>query len=512
MVVSLSDDRYKQGLNVAALICVNQLSKSFPGVRALDSVRFDLLAGEVHALMGENGAGKSTLMKILAGVYRKDSGEVLLDGKQVEIDSPAHAQSLAIGIIHQELHLMGHLTAAQNIFLGREPRKAAGLLLDEQQLNRNAQALFDRLNLQLAPTVTIGDLTVARQQMVEIAKALSFRLRILIMDEPTAALNHAEIEELFRIIRQLKQEGVGIVYISHKMDEIQRIADRITVLRDGAYIATVPAATPMQEVVAMMVGRKLDKFEKTVPDTSANEVLLEVRGLNRGRAIRNVSFTVRRGEILGFAGLMGAGRTEVARAVFGADPVESGEVRVRGQVIRLTSPQDAVQAGIGYLSEDRKHFGLATGMDVQSNITLPSLKRWLKWGVFLNLTAIRAISQEMVHKLRIKTPMLSQTVKLLSGGNQQKVVIAKWLVQDCEVLIFDEPTRGIDVGAKSEIYKLLNDLAAQGRAIIVISSELPEVLLLSHRIVVMCEGRITGEVRGDTATQESLMALATQRD
>ncbi len=497
---------------MTALICVNQLSKSFPGVRALDSVRFDLLAGEVHALMGENGAGKSTLMKILAGVYRKDSGEVLLDGKQVEIDSPAHAQSLAIGIIHQELHLMGHLTAAQNIFLGREPRKAAGLLLDEQQLNRNAQALFDRLNLQLAPTVTIGDLTVARQQMVEIAKALSFRLRILIMDEPTAALNNAEIEELFRIIRQLKQEGVGIVYISHKMDEIQRIADRITVLRDGAYIATVPAATPMQEVIAMMVGRKLDKFEKTVPDTSANEVLLDVRGLNRGRAIRDVSFTVRRGEILGFAGLMGAGRTEVARAVFGADPIESGEVRVRGQVIRLTSPQDAVQAGIGYLSEDRKHFGLATGMDVQSNITLPSLKRWLKWGVFLNLAAIRAISQEMVQKLRIKTPSLGQTVKLLSGGNQQKVVIAKWLVQDCAVLIFDEPTRGIDVGAKSEIYKLLNDLAAQGRAIIVISSELPEVLLLSHRIVVMCEGRITGEVRGDAATQESLMALATQRD
>jgi ribose transport system ATP-binding protein len=296
------------------------------------------------------------------------------------------------------------------------------------------------------------------------------------------------------------------------MDEIQRIADRITVLRDGAYIATVPAATPMQEVIAMMVGRKLDKFEKTVPDTSANEVLLDVRGLNRGRAIRVVSFTVRRGEILGFAGLMGAGRTEVARAVFGADPIESGEVRVRGQVIRLTSPQDAVQAGIGYLSEDRKHFGLATGMDVQSNITLPSLKRWLKWGVFLNLAAIRAISQEMVQKLRIKTPSLGQTVKLLSGGNQQKVVIAKWLVQDCAVLIFDEPTRGIDVGAKSEIYKLLNDLAAQGRAIIVISSELPEVLLLSHRIVVMCEGRITGEVRGDAATQESLMALATQRD
>ena len=497
---------------MTSLIAIRNLSKSFPGVKALDGVRFDLRAGEVHALMGENGAGKSTLMKILAGVYRKDSGEVLLDGQPVEIASPAHAQSLAIGIIHQELHLMGHLTAAQNIYLGREPRKAAGLFLDEGQLNQDAQALFCRMNLALAPTTPIGALTVAKQQMVEIAKALSFKSRVLIMDEPTAALNNAEIGELFRIIRQLRDEGVGIVYISHKMDEIQRIADRITVMRDGIYVDTVPAATPMSQVIAMMVGRNLEQAEKQIPDTSANEVLLDVRGLNRGRAIRNVSFSVRRGEIVGFAGLMGAGRTEVARAVFGADAMESGEVRVRGKTIRLTSPQDAVQAGIGYLSEDRKHFGLATGMDVEANITLPSLTRWLKWRVFLNQPAIRRVSQQMVEKLRIKTPSLTQTAKLLSGGNQQKVVIAKWLVQDCDVLIFDEPTRGIDVGAKSEIYKLLNELAAQGRAIVVISSELPEVLLLSHRVLVMCEGRITGEVSGARATQENLMALATLRE
>ena len=494
------------------LIAVRGLCKSFPGVRALDGVHFDLLPGEVHALMGENGAGKSTLMKILAGVYRKDAGEVLLDGKPVDIESPAHAQSLAIGIIHQELHLMPHLTAAQNIFLGREPRKLGGLLLDEPQLNRNAQALFERLKLVLSPTTRIAELTVARQQMVEIAKALSFKTRVLIMDEPTAALNNAEIDELFRIIRQLKGEGVGIVYISHKMDEIQRIADRITVMRDGTYIATVPAGTPMSEVIAMMVGRKLEQAQKTIPDTSGNELLLDVRGLQRGRAIRGVSFQVRRGEILGFAGLMGAGRTEVARAVFGADSLDAGEVHVRGQRIALRSPEDAVRAGIGYLSEDRKHFGLATGMDVAANITLPSLQRWLRWGVFLNQSAMEDVSQTMVDKLRIKTPSLRQTSRLLSGGNQQKVVIAKWLVQDCEVLIFDEPTRGIDVGAKSEIYKLLNELAAQGRAIVVISSELPEVLMLSHRILVMCEGRVTGEVRGDTATQESLMALATQRD
>ena len=494
------------------LVSLQNVSKAFPGVKALDAARFDLMPGEVHALMGENGAGKSTLMKILAGVYRKDSGEMLLDGKPVDIQSPAHAQSLAIGIIHQELHLMAHLTAAQNIFLGREPRKAAGLLLDEAQLNRDTQALFNQLNLALSPTTMISDLTVARQQMVEIAKALSFRSRVLIMDEPTAALNNAEIEDLFRIIRQLKSDGVGIVYISHKMDEIQRIADRITVMRDGTYIDTVPATTPMPDVIAMMVGRRLENAGKLIPDSSGNEVLLEVRGLNRGRVIRDVSFQLRRGEILGFAGLMGAGRTEVARAVFGADPVDSGEVRVRGLPVRLTSPQDAVRAGIGYLSEDRKHFGLATGMDVEANITLPSLSRWLQLGIFLNRLAMRMVAQQMVERLRIKTPTLHQTARLLSGGNQQKVVIAKWLVRDCDVLIFDEPTRGIDVGAKSEIYKLLNDLAAQGRAVIVISSELPEVLQLSHRILVMCEGRITGEVRGDEATQQSLMTLATSRE
>lgn len=497
---------------MTSLVSIKNLSKSFPGVRALDGVSFDLRAGEVHALMGENGAGKSTLMKILSGVYRKDSGEVRLDGQLVEIDSPAHAQSLAIGIIHQELHLMSHLTAAQNIYLGREPRHMGGLFLDEAQLNRDAQVLFDRMHLALQPATPIGELTVARQQLVEIAKALSFKSRVLIMDEPTAALNNAEIDELFRIIRQLKSEGVGIVYISHKMDEIQRIADRITVLRDGAYIDTVSAETPMPQVIAMMVGRTLEQTAKMIPDTSSNEVLLDVRGLNRGREIQNVGFCVRSGEILGFAGLMGAGRTEVARAIFGADRLDSGEVRVRGQVVRINSPQDAVKAGIGYLSEDRKHFGLATGMDVESNITLPSLKRWLKWGIFLNRTAIRTVSKQMVERLRIKTPSLTQTAGLLSGGNQQKVVIAKWLVQDCEVLIFDEPTRGIDVGAKSEIYKLLNDLAAQGRAIVVISSELQEVLQLSHRVLVMCEGRITGEVGGDEATQENLMALATRRE
>lgn len=495
----------------AALINVKDLCKSFPGVKALDKVSFDLRAGEVHALMGENGAGKSTLMKILSGVYEKDEGEILLDGRPVNINGPAHAQSLGIGIIHQELHLMPHLTAAQNVFIGREPRRRLGFL-DEDQLNRNAQELFDRIHLDIVPTTLIGSLTVARQQMVEIAKALSHESRVLIMDEPTAALNDKEIEELFKIVRQLREEGVGIVYISHKMDEIQRIADRITVMRDGCTVGTVPAATPMADVIAMMVGRRLESSEKLVPDTSANPVLLEARQLNRGKLVRDVSFSVRGGEILGFAGLMGAGRTEVMRAIFGADLLESGDVLVHGRQVSISSPSDAVHAGIGYLSEDRKNFGLATGMSVEANVTLPSLSRFLKWGTFLNRAGSEAIAEEMVTKLRVKTPSIHQLSKLLSGGNQQKVVIAKWLVRDCDILIFDEPTRGIDVGAKAEIYKLLNDLAAQGRAIIVISSELPEVLQLSHRILVMCEGRITGEVHGAEATQENLMALATQRE
>ena len=494
------------------LIEARGICKSFPGVKALDNVGFELRAGEVHALMGENGAGKSTMMKILSGVYTKDAGEVLLDGQPIEVTGPAHAQSLGIGIIHQELHLMPHLSAAQNVFIGREPRKALGWFLDENQLNRDAQALFDRIHLDVAPTTRIGSLTVARQQMVEIAKALSHQSRVLIMDEPTAALNDREIEELFRIVRQLRSEGVGIVYISHKMDEIQRISDRITVMRDGCTVGTVPADTPMADVIAMMVGRRLESSEKRIPDTSGHDVLMAVRNLHRGKLVRDVSFSVRKGEILGFAGLMGAGRTEVMRAIFGADPLESGEVHVHGKPVKIRQPVDAVAAGIGYLSEDRKNFGLATGMSVEANVTLPSLSRYLTWGSFLKRTASEATATEMVDKLKVKTPSIHQLSRLLSGGNQQKVVIAKWLVRDCDILIFDEPTRGIDVGAKSEIYRLLNDLAAQGRAIIVISSELPEVLLLSHRILVMCEGRITGEVHGSAATQEKLMALATRRE
>ena len=495
------------------LVSIRNLCKSFPGVRALDNCCFELLAGEVHALMGENGAGKSTLMKVLAGVYQKDAGEICIDGSAVEIASPRAAQALGIGIIHQELNLMNHLSAAQNIFIGREPRGRFGLLLDEGALNLQAMQIFERMHLQLDPRTPVGQLTVAKQQMVEIAKALSFESRVLIMDEPTAALNSAEIDDLFRIIRQLQSQGVGIVYISHKMDELRQISDRVTVMRDGQYIATVAtASTPIDSIIAMMVGRHLESAEQNFPDTCGNDIVLEVKGLARGAHIRNVSFTLRKGEILGFAGLMGAGRTEVARAIFGADPLDAGEIRVHGAKVAIASPKDAVACGIGYLSEDRKHFGLATGLDVKTNLILASMNQFLSLGLFLDQAAIEHSAAGFVQQLSIKTPSIHQPVRLLSGGNQQKIVIAKWLLRDCDILFFDEPTRGIDIGAKSEIYKLLNALAAQGKAIVMISSELPEVLRMSHRILVMCEGRITGELPAHEATQEKIMQLATRRE
>jgi ribose transport system ATP-binding protein len=491
------------------LVSLRGLSKSFFGVRALERVDFDLRPGEVHALMGENGAGKSTLMKILAGIYSRDEGDMVVDGRPVEIASPRAAQALGIGIVHQELNLMRHLSAAQNIYIGREPRRGFGLFLDEDRLDADARRIFARMKLRLDPRVRVGELTVARQQMVEIAKALSFESRVLIMDEPTAALNAEEVADLFAIIRQLRDEGVGIVYISHKMDELQQIADRVTVMRDGRTIATLPmAGTPVDTIIHMMVGRQLEAFQRPQAATARNEVALEVRGLRRGHAIRDVSFQLRRGEILGFAGLMGAGRTEVARAIFGADRLEAGEILVHGRRVAIRTPRDAVANGIGYLSEDRKHFGLATGLDVQANIALTDLRRFRRLGVFLDDAAIGDTARRYVRQLGIRTPSVAQPVRLLSGGNQQKVVIAKWLLRDCDILFFDEPTRGIDVGAKAEIYKLLNALAADGKAIVVISSELPEVLRLSHRVLVMCEGRLAGELSAGEASQESIMHLA----
>jgi ribose transport system ATP-binding protein len=486
------------------------IEKSFPGVHALDRCHFEFRAGEVHALVGENGAGKSTLMKVLAGASRCDAGTIRLDGREVVIASPRAAQDLGISIIHQELNLMPHLTVAQNIFIGREPRRL-GFLLDEPAINEQARGVLERLRLEIDPRTRVGELTVARQQMVEIAKALSLQARVLIMDEPTAALTDTEIAELFRITRELRADGVGIVHISHRLEELPEISDRITVMRDGRTVQTLatPDAT-IPEIIRSMVGRTIYEGAPEIPDLPQHEIVLELRHVTRGRALRDISFTLRRGEILGFAGLVGAGRTEVARAVFGADPIDAGEILVRGRQVQIRSPRDAVRHGIAYLSEDRKQFGLVLGLDIESNVVLATLQRFLGWLGIVNAAKTRATARRYVDALKIRTPSVQQKAKNLSGGNQQKVVIGKWLAAETDILLFDEPTRGIDVGAKSEIYRLLNELATQGKSIVMISSELPEVLRMSHRIIVMCEGRITGELPGG-ASQEAIMTLATQR-
>jgi ribose transport system ATP-binding protein len=495
------------------LLKMEGISKTFPGVKALSNVRFDLYEGEVHALLGENGAGKSTLMKILTGIYQKDEGTIEYLGEQIEVKDIREAQKLGISMIHQELNLAPHLTVAQNIFIGREPKGSLGLFLDEKKLNNEAQKLFDRLNINLNPRELVGNLTVAKQQMVEIAKALSFDSKVLIMDEPTAALTDAEIEALFVMIRKLRADGVGVIYISHRMEELQKITDRLSIMRDGTYVGTLNTKdATIDQIIGMMVGRKIDYNRKPAIKQSSKEVVLEVKNLNRGRAIKDVSFSLHKGEILGFAGLMGAGRTEVARAIFGADRLDSGEIFIKGQKVQINSPEDAVNHGIGYLSEDRKQFGLMVDMDVKTNIVMASMKDFQRPLGWINAPKMKQQSEKMVQRLRIKTPSIKQTVKNLSGGNQQKVIIGKWLTRDTDIFIFDEPTRGIDIGAKDEIYRLLDELAQQGKSIMMISSELPEILRLSHRIIVMCEGRITGKLENDkNATQESIMALATKR-
>ena len=495
------------------LVEMTGISKTFPGVRALENARFELMPGEVHALVGENGAGKSTLMKILAGIYKRDAGSIRVKGEEVEIPTPRAAQQLGISIIHQELNLMGHLTVAQNIYIGREPRGAAPFLLDEKSLNAQARELFETLHIRLDPRTRVASLAVAQQQMVEIAKALSFSSAVLIMDEPTAALTDTEIDELFRIIRHLRDQGKGIVHISHRLEELKQISNRITVMRDGRFIATVNTAdAEIQQIISMMVGRTVFEATPELPEQRDPNVVLEVKGLNLGRQVRDISFSLHRGEILGIAGLVGAGRTEVVRAIFAADRPESGQVTINGKQVVIHGPSDAVHHGIAYLSEDRKRYGLALGMDVELNTVLASLRRFANGFGWVRTGATRKQALEQVQALAIKTPSIRQRVKNLSGGNQQKVVIAKWLTADTDILIFDEPTRGIDVGAKSEIYRLLNDLAKQGKSIIMISSELPEVLRMSHRILVMCEGRITGELSSAEATQEKIMTLATQRE
>jgi ribose transport system ATP-binding protein len=497
---------------MSQLLKVEGISKEFPGVKALDGVSFELDRGEVLALVGENGAGKSTLMKILSGIYSPDAGRIVMEGHEVDVADPKAAQKLGISIIHQEMNLMPHLTVAQNIYIGREPR--TGPWLHDAELNKRTKRLLDDLGIHLRPTQNVGDLTVASQQMVEIAKALSFdSTKILIMDEPTSAISIQETHVLFRLIRSLRDRGVGIVYISHRMEELRQIADRVTVLRDGQYVGTrrMDDVTD-DDIIAMMVGRDISAAYSSRPEVppQSDDVVLSVRGISTKALLRNVSFDLHRGEILGFAGLMGAGRTETARAIIGADPTTEGSVTVHGKEVRISGPAVAVKHGIGYLPEDRKRHGLMLEQDVTFNVSMASLKDNRGPLGFLKHGQIRRVADRFITSLRIKTPSNRTNVKTLSGGNQQKVVIAKWLARNCDVLIFDEPTRGIDVGAKEEIYKLLNQLAADGKAVIMISSELPEVLRLSHRIVVMSQGRVTGTLTADRADQEAIMKLATQ--
>ncbi len=490
---------------------MKEIDKSFPGVHALDHVSFDVRKGEVHALMGENGAGKSTLMKVLTGIYSKDSGSIVYDGKEVAFTNPREAQEAGVVIVHQELNMMGHLTVAQNIFIGREYMK--GGIIDDARMNAEANKLFERLNIKIDPTQTMSKLTVGKQQMCEIAKAISHEAKVIVFDEPTAALTDSEIEELFNIIRDLRAKDMGIVYISHRMDEIKVITDRVTVMRDGGYVGTlITADCTKEDIINMMVGRVIYEEPKSKSNVAPDaEVVLKVDHLKAGRMVQDVSFELRKGEILGFSGLMGAGRTETARALFGADEKESGDIYINGQKVEINTPQDAVRHGIGYLSEDRKRFGLVLGKSVAENSTLASLKDFMS-GIFINKKKEDDVAAEYVKSLKTKTPSVHQLLVNLSGGNQQKVVISKWLIQNCDILIFDEPTRGIDVGAKSEIYHLMNELVKQGKSIIMISSEMPEVLRMSDRIIIMCEGRKTGEIDIAEATQEKIMHMATLRD
>jgi len=500
-------------MTTAQLLSLDGVCKEFPGVKALNNVHFELNTGEVHALVGENGAGKSTLMKILSGIYKKDSGNITYQGKQVNVSSPNEAQHLGISIIHQELNLMPHLTVAENIFIGREDRRKGRIFLNDTKLNAAATALLEELKLNLNPTDLVGGLSIAKQQMVEIAKAVSYRGEVIIMDEPTSSLTPAETESLFTIIRTLKAAGKGVVYISHRLEELAQISDRITILRDGEYVKTLQTKeSSIAEVISLMVGRTVDQDQRPVVSTSESETILRVEGLSTHNLLKDISFELKRGEILGFAGLMGAGRTELARALIGADPKTAGKVFLKGREVFIKSPSDAVKEGIGYLSEDRKRFGLLLIQNVTFNVILASIPKFKNKLGFMKVKPAAGITREAITQLSIRTPSENQYAKNLSGGNQQKIVIAKWLTRDCDILIFDEPTRGIDVGAKDEIYKLLSKLASTGKSIIMISSELPEVLRMSDRIAVMCSGRITGILKNKDADQNTIMKYATMSE
>lgn len=505
----------------SALLWMENVSKSFPGVQALENVSLYVNRGEVLGLIGQNGAGKSTLMKILSGVYTIDSGEVYYNGQPLQIHSPHHAQELGISIIYQELNLMPNLSVMENIFIGREP--GPPLVVSRARLEEQTRAILDRMHMNLRPSSLVRSLSVAEQQMVEIAKAISRDVRVLIMDEPTSALSETEVETLFELIGELKRSGVAVIFISHRLEEVLHICDRVTVLRDGKNAGDVLVSDVTREdLIRMMVGRSLDQFfhrdEHLHASQTTADVVLEVRNITRrGNAINpnaivldNVSFSLRRGEILGLAGLVGAGRTELVRAIFGADRRNSGEIWVENKKADIRSPTDAIRLGIGLVPEDRKGQGLILGLAVRVNMTLAHLDS-LTRAEFVQLGAERRLVDEYIKRFEIRTPGMEQRVINLSGGNQQKVVIAKWLMLNPKILIMDEPTRGIDVGAKSEIYELMHRLALNGISIIMISSEFPELLAMCDRILCLAEGRMTGEVLRQEATLETLMHYCTLR-
>ena len=493
----------------ATVLEMNAITKRFPGVLALDDVSFSVKKGEVHILLGENGAGKSTLVKVLAGIHPKDEGEIILNGEKIDITSPKHAQDLGISMIHQELNLVQTMSVAENIYLGREPVSVKPVgKIGWGQLYRDAQHILDELQVDINPRTILKNLGIAQQQMVELAKALSFETDIIIMDEPTAVLTNKEIATLFKVIKKVTQKGVSIIYISHRLEEFAELGDRVTVLRDGKAIKTLDIAkTNTNELIKLMVGRELKEMFPKI-SVQIGEEVLRAENLTRSGVIKDISFSLRRGEILGVAGLVGSGRTEVARAIFGADRLDSGGLYIDGKKKKIKCPEDAIAAGIGFVTEDRKKQGLVLQMSVAKNVSLSKLGQFIKLGK-IDLKKEETSTREYINKLKIKTPSTKAMVRNLSGGNQQKVVLAKWLLSQSRIFIFDEPTRGIDVGAKVEVYNLMNTLLQNGASIIMISSELPEVLGMSDRVMVMCRGQVQAVMDIAETDQEKILFYAT---